>query len=972
MKRFHILSILLLMSWGTFAQNHFDLVVVGGNPGGIMAAIAAARQGKTSVILERTRHIGGLPANGLGATDIATREATTGLFLEFTSRIKQYYMDRYGKNSQQVKDCSDGFHFEPSVAASVYQDMLNEQMDKITVLLMRQFDAEAQNISLKNGRIESICVLNRESGEKEVYQGNIFIDATYEGDLGAAAGVPFRVGRESKEEFGEPGAGRAYEYWKSLPATGSTGESDNAVQAYNYRLCLTDDPDNRVLFPKPASYNRDEYVSLIEDVWTGKNTQRAMLKVTDAMMEENRRHIAAGNRTKLPGDSWGIRKLSSMVKLPNQRTDGNNQHAAFISTDLPEENWPWPTSSWEWRDRFAKRLKDYTLGLFWFAQNDSELPEHFRKAMLEWGLAKDEYQDNECFPRQVYVREGRRFEGAYFFTAKDALPVEPGKRPPLHAHSVTASHYALDSHAARKRETGRAHLDGFISYPTAVYTVPLGVILPQKVKNLLLPVPVSGSHIGFSTLRMEPCWMALGQAAGIVASQAIDYKVAVQDVNMPMLQDTLVAQKATLVYFRDVKPEDPDFPLVQYMGLRGYLPEWDANLQGVVEAETLQEWSALCGFTPKAIPGKTSRLEVLTTMYKQLRSLTGSADWMVGPFLRPEGVNPVLSPQPTSFYCPMQKEQVKWEESDVFNPAATVKDGKIVVLYRAEDNSAQGIGKRTSRIGYAESTDGVTMKRLDSPVLFPGGDDFESIECPGGCEDPRVAMTEDGLYVMIYTAWNRKTPRLAVATSRDLKTWTKHGLAFEKAYNGRFTKIATKSASILTAVKGGKLVIDKVEGKYFMYWGEYAVHAATSDNLTDWYPVLDENNELLKIAKPRKGYFDSQMTECGPPAIRTEHGIILMYNGKNDRRGDLAYPVGAYCAGQLLLDSKDPYKVLGRLDKPFFMPEAPFEKSGQYKDGTVFIEGLVYHKKKLYLYYGCADSQVAVAVCKVNQSMFNR
>mgnify|MGYP000951112448 CR=1 FL=1 len=223
---------------------------------------------------------------------------------------------------------------------------------------------------------------------------------------------------------------------------------------------------------------------------------------------------------------------------------------------------------------------------------------------------------------------------------------------------------------------------------------------------------------------------------------------------------------------------------------------------------------------------------------------------------------------------------------------------------------------------------------------------------------------EDGLYVMLYTAWNRKTPRLAVATSKDLKNWTKHGLAFEKAYDGRFARIATKSASILTKVKGGKLVIDKVDGKYFMYWGEYAVHAATSDNLTDWYPVLDENNELLKIAKPRNGYFDSQMTECGPPAIRTKQGIVLMYNGKNDKkRGDVNYPAGAYCAGQLLLDSKDPYKVLGRLDKPFFMPEAPFEKSGQYKDGTVFIEGLAYYKKKLYLYYGCADSKVAVAVC---------
>lgn len=339
-------------------------------------------------------------------------------------------------------------------------------------------------------------------------------------------------------------------------------------------------------------------------------------------------------------------------------------------------------------------------------------------------------------------------------------------------------------------------------------------------------------------------------------------------------------------------------------------------------------------------------------------------DWVLGPFLRPEGVNPVLVPQLTTFDCPMRKQPVKWEESDIFNPAATMKGGKIVVLYRAEDNSARGIGKRTSRIGYAESKDGIAFKRYKSPVLFPGGDAFEDIECPGGCEDPRVAMTEDGLYVMLYTAWNRKTPRLAVATSKDLKHWTKHGLAFGKAYNGRFSAMATKSASILTKLKDEKIVIDKVDGKYLMYWGEYAVYAATSENLIDWYPVLDGNNELRKLAKPRRGYFDSQMTECGPPAIRTRNGIVLLYNGKNERgeKGDTAYHPGAYCGGQILFDNEHPYEVIDRLDKPFFVPEATFEKSGQYVNGTVFIEGLAYCKKKLYLYYGCADSRVAVAI----------
>ncbi len=576
--KYWILPLAGVLCATTLCAKNYDIVVVGGTPGGIMTAVAAAREGKSVAILERTSHIGGLPANGLGATDIATRNATTGLFREFTKRVNKYYINQYGENSPQAKDCSDGFHFEPSVAERVFAEMLEEHNDRIDVLTGRQFDAEPCNLVMSDESIQTIYILNRINGEREKYSARIFVDATYEGDLGAAAGVPFRVGREGKNEFGEPGAGRVYEYWKSLPSEGSTGEADNAVQAYNYRLCLTNVPENRISIARPEVYDRNEYVSLVEDVWTGRNTLKSMINVTDSMLEANRRHIASGNPTMLPGDSWGIRKISSMVTLPNGKADANNQHAAFISTDLPEENWPWPTSSWEWRDKFAERLRNYTLGLLWFVQNDSELPEHFREAAKEWGLAKDEYADNDNFPRQVYVREGRRFEGMYFFTAKDALPVSEGERPPIHPTSITASHYALDSHAARKRETGRAHLDGFISYPTMPYTVPYGVIVPKTIKNLLLPVPVSGSHIGFSTLRMEPCWMALGQAAGTAASLAIDSRRSVQNINIQELQTRLIAQKATLVYFRDITPDDPRFPEAQRMALRGEKTGWNADM----------------------------------------------------------------------------------------------------------------------------------------------------------------------------------------------------------------------------------------------------------------------------------------------------------------------------------------------------------------------------------------------------------
>ena len=339
-------------------------------------------------------------------------------------------------------------------------------------------------------------------------------------------------------------------------------------------------------------------------------------------------------------------------------------------------------------------------------------------------------------------------------------------------------------------------------------------------------------------------------------------------------------------------------------------------------------------------------------------------DWALGGFVRPEKANPIITPNPSNqFDCPMQDKG--WEESDVFNPAATVKDGKIYVLYRAEDNSATGIGKRTSRIGLAESEDGIHMKRRKTPVMYPDKDNMKEYEWEGGCEDPRVTMTEDGLYVMAYTSWNRKVARLCIATSHDLVKWEKHGPAFAKAYNGRFKDIFCKSGSMVTTIKDGKQVLTKIDGKYFMYWGEHAVYAATSDDLVNWTPILDEKNELATVIKPRPQYFDSALTECGPPAILTDKGIVLLYNGKNqtnDSKRDKRFTAGAYCAGQILTDPKEPMKVLQRLDVPFFRPMASFEKSGQYVDGTVFIEGLVFFKNKWYLYYGCADSQVSVAI----------
>lgn len=348
------------------------------------------------------------------------------------------------------------------------------------------------------------------------------------------------------------------------------------------------------------------------------------------------------------------------------------------------------------------------------------------------------------------------------------------------------------------------------------------------------------------------------------------------------------------------------------------------------------------------------------------QSSTPLPSWTLGPFKRPEDVNPIIRPRPESLFTdPITQQAVRWEALHTFNPAAIVRNGKIYVLYRAEDDSGEmKIGKHTSRLGLAESEDGLHFKRSSAPVFYPGEDDQKENEWPGGCEDPRIAETEDGTYVLTYTQWNRKIFRIGVATSKDLVHWTKHGHAFAKAYNGKYNNLRYKSSGIVTQLKDGRLKAAKIRGKYWLFWGEGAVHLATSEDLINWQPVEDENGKLIELIRPRRGKFDSIFTEVGPPPILTKDGILLLYNGKNRRgeNGDTKLGPDAYAAGQALFDAKDPRKLLARLDEPFFKPELPFEMRGQYQGGTTFTEGLTYFKGKWFLYYGCADSLVGVAV----------
>ncbi|MDZ7632207.1 MAG: glycoside hydrolase family 130 protein [Gemmatimonadaceae bacterium] len=341
--------------------------------------------------------------------------------------------------------------------------------------------------------------------------------------------------------------------------------------------------------------------------------------------------------------------------------------------------------------------------------------------------------------------------------------------------------------------------------------------------------------------------------------------------------------------------------------------------------------------------------------------------WMFGPFEKPRDVNPVITPSPTATVrSAFTDSLVRWEAYATFNPAAAVRNGKVFLLYRAEDATGVAqIGGHTSRLGLAESSDGLRFTRRSEPVLQPARDAQARYEWTGGTEDPRVVESDDGRYVLTYTQWNGDVPRLAVATSPDLVTWTKHGPAFAKARDGTFLRTESKSGAILVRVVGDRLVATKVDGRYWMYYNVPHVQIATSVDLINWTPLEDADGNALRVLSPRAGYFDSWLVEAGPPAILTDRGIVMLYNAGNlGSHGDPSMPARIYTGGQALFDATNPIKLLDRSDTPFIRPTEDYEKTGQYVEGTTFVEGLVPFRGQWFLYYGTADSRVGVAVWK--------
>lgn len=525
-----------------------DILVIGSTPCGIASAIAAARQGEKVILADMNDFMGGMMTNGLGKTDIGPRHTIKGIFEEFIDNVYADYVEKYGPDSQQVRQCSSGYYFEPHVAEKIFNRMVKAEKN-ITL----KYHYRPDGVLVQRDTLDGVYFIDTERKKRVEIRAAVFIDATYEGDIAAMCGAAYRVGRESKEEFGEPFAGVLYmDHYTRMILPGTTGEADKRVQSYNFRLTLTANPGNRVMPKKPESYSRDEYLQVLESVEKGRI------------------------RT--------VQDVLNIEFIANGKSDTNNMPRSLISTDLPEENYTYPEASYPEREKIVKRHKDYIMGLLWFLQNDPEMPETLRAECAKYGFAKDEYPDTkDHFPRQIYVREARRIWADYNFTAHDAL-LGPGiERTPIHWNSVACGGYAMDSHATRKREPDHDNMEGFyyMGGMTQPYQIPYGVMVPQKINGLLVPGAASATHIGFGTLRMEPVWMALGQAAGTSVHIARQLFINPRDVPINRVQTLLLNQGAIITTFNEMKTPTPfvsesQWKALQFWGTRGFFTSYDA------------------------------------------------------------------------------------------------------------------------------------------------------------------------------------------------------------------------------------------------------------------------------------------------------------------------------------------------------------------------------------------------------------
>lgn len=531
-----------------------DIIIYGGTSAGISAAIQTARLGKSVVLIEPTNRLGGLTTGGLGQTDIGNKQVIGGISREFYKNIKLYYNDSINWKWQTKSEYIDGgqtrtgiyedamWTFEPSAALKVFHKMI-ENLD-IQVICNEKLNRKS-GVEKKDNSITSITM---ESGT--IYNGKIFIDATYEGDLMAASRVSYTIGRESNSQYGETLNGiQAKTFAKSLlgnvsnnsvyhnfiegvdpyivkgdpksgllpfiseGGSGIEGSGDKGVQAYCFRMTLTDHPENRIPFKKPDNYNKLNYELLFRNYEAAKGPIEEMYSYGDSLVP------------------W----INSL--MPNRKTDTNNQKG--FSTDFIGQNWEYPEASYQERENIIKRHRQYQQGLMWTLANHPRIPEKVRNKVSQWGTCKDEYDREDGWQQQLYIREARRMISDYVMTQKNCEGIEVVKDP------IGMAAYGMDSHHIKRYVNSKGFVanEGNVeAYVKAPYPISYKSIVPKKneCSNLVVPVCLSASHIAFGSIRMEPVFMILGQSSAIIACLAIDDGIAVQDLEYEKLKNVLI------------------------------------------------------------------------------------------------------------------------------------------------------------------------------------------------------------------------------------------------------------------------------------------------------------------------------------------------------------------------------------------------------------------------------------------------
>ena len=534
------------------SRKEYDVVIYGATSAGISAAIQCSRMNKTVLLIEPTNRIGGLTTGGLGATDIGSRDAVGGISREFYRNIKKYYDKSESWTRQEKESYSQSrniegedvmWTFEPSVALKIYKEMMAKE--KIDLVYNKKL--------LRNGGVkkDGTSISEIKMVSEEVYKGKMFIDATYEGDLMAASGVSYTVRRESNKQYGETLNGvqldkinstitktishnamhhnfinRVDPYIeKGKPESGLLpfispeapwvdGEGDNKIQAYCFRMTLTDHPENRIPFVKPDGYKELDYELLFRNYEAAEGPIEEMYSYGDPLVP------------------W------INTPMPNRKSDTNNQKG--FSTDFIGQNYTYPEATYEERDKIVEAHLNYQKGLMWTLAYHPRIPEKVRNEVSKWGVCIDEFTENsDNWSRQLYIREARRMVSSYVMTQKNCEGIEVANDP------VAMAGYGMDSHHVQRyvdvngyvRNEGNVEARGFPAYPVSFRS-----IVPKKgeCSNLLVPVCISASHIAFGSLRMEPVFMILGQSAAIAAAQAIDYNQNIQDIEYPKLLETLL------------------------------------------------------------------------------------------------------------------------------------------------------------------------------------------------------------------------------------------------------------------------------------------------------------------------------------------------------------------------------------------------------------------------------------------------